>query len=234
MGRPAKNVRISQIHTYPLHAMQINNEMTKLRKIDAHTVYRYAKAIRAGATFPPIVLDGATHAVISGNHRLAAYQMELDPESDIVVKCCSFKSKADRIKYFVEDNAKHGLPLDSFSQKKVIQALINEDVSHKEIAVLLQVEERNIEKIAGQTMVVIGDTGETQYLPIKAGPDLEPGSVISKEDYDIHEQRDMGITAKNMAEQLVRWLDKGWIDFSKGGNAEALYSLQEALKKSLP
>lgn len=94
-------------------------------KIDDEVVHRYVEALKAGATFPPIVVyyDGEDYWLADGFHRLKAYR-ELKRRK-VAVEIHQ-GSRREAILHAVGANAEHGLPRTREDVRRAIDTLLRD------------------------------------------------------------------------------------------------------------
>jgi len=210
----------------------VSEEMLELRPLDAFTVSRYRQHVRSGVEFPPLVLDKDGGFIVSGNHRYHAYVAELPDDATVEVQLVKFATRMERIEFMARENMAHGMPMDGITRRRVALALANEGMTTAEIARLFNVPERTLEKWGDRTVCVIGK-GQGRGGTIKAckaGPDLEPGQKVDAEEYEQHIKCDMGVSFRQMAKQIIRWLDAGWINLDDERNAAVFEELAAKLR----
>jgi hypothetical protein len=214
-----------------LNEIQTSDEMLELRPLDAFTVSRYRQHVRTGVEFPPLILDADGLFVVSGNHRFAAYAAELVEDAEVAVELRKFATNRERLECMARENMSHGMPMDGITRRRVALALSIEGMSLAEIAQLFNVPERTIEKWGEHTVVVIGKgNGRNGTIkPVKAGPDLATGQKITQDQYTTHIKQDMGASFRQMAKQIIRWLDAGWVNLDDERNDAALEELRRAV-----
>lgn len=116
----------------------------RLLPIHEETVELYEAAMRDGAVFPPIVVNGtkAPFVVLDGNHRIrAAINTGFDSAEMLVV---TDASKAAMELYTYEANAKHGLP--TTVEERVVQGvyLVSLGNAAIDVAKALSISERKL------------------------------------------------------------------------------------------
>ena len=225
MSEIVKSVKLSQL--------KFDDKLLELRVLNSHVVSQYRQAMREGAQFPKMIVDKRTGKVVSGNHRLTAYLAEFPSSTIVEVVYRAFKTKADILRCFVEENATHGHPMDTFTKRKLALAMFEEGMSKAEVAKSFGVSEKQVEKYGNHFVVVPGEKGKLEIKPVKTGLDIVPGSQVSKEQYKEHAKKDLGMSAKSLADQLVRWLRNGWISFEDVRVEESFDVLYAELGKAL-
>jgi hypothetical protein len=92
------------------------------RKLDAGTVARYAKALKAGAVFPPIIVAkvGGATVLVDGWHRLKAGAADDDYIDAVVITA----TEREILWLSAQANDKHGLPLKASERVDAFNAYI--------------------------------------------------------------------------------------------------------------
>ena len=206
-------------------------KLVELRPINLVYVSRYRQAYRSGKDLGTIIVDKKTKRVVSGNHRGVALQQEYGPEHVIDVEVVSFNSEKEILERFVTENIAHGQPLSGFSRKSIAAELLKFKATPEEIANLFGVAVKRIEEWAGITVVVISGNGDKKREIKTAKRGIPVGTEMSKEEYKTHLQKDRGISAYSQAEQLIRWINSGFINLDCKRTVQALEDLRTSLDK---
>ena len=197
-------------------------------------VSRYRQAMRIGAQFPPLIVDKQTREIISGNHRYTSALAEYGEDHLIDVDMVAFKDRAAQLRCMADENAKHGMPMDGITRRRVALAMVNAGMSADEVAKVMNVPVNTLNKWGEMTVLVIGRGGKpTRPVPVKGGIDLDQVKRMTEPQYDTHMEHDKGVEARHMAQQLTRWLDNDWINWNDDRNVEAFDALKEALENAL-
>ncbi|MDD1434621.1 hypothetical protein [Mesorhizobium sp. 2RAF21] len=112
-------------HGLALDAIQIDGGTQSRATLNEHVVSEYAEAIKAGATFPPIVVfyDGKKHWLADGFHRFHAYQ-KLGREN--VAADVRQGTRRDAILHSVGANEMHGLRRTRDDKRRAVETLLND------------------------------------------------------------------------------------------------------------
>jgi hypothetical protein len=208
--------------------LKFDEELLRLRPVNPIFVSRYRQNARAGAEFPPLIVDAKTKTIASGNHRAQMYLAEYGPDHMVKVIAKTYKTRLDLLKDFAKENSAHGNPLDGISSRRLTLKMIEEGAGEQEIAAIFNVPVKKVAKWAGLTVIVGGnpDNGRTERaMPVKRGLPEHVDKMTSKQ-YDTHIKSDLGVEAKRLIKQVIRWLDDGFITHED--NALVL-ELQEAV-----
>ena len=201
-----------------------------LRPVNDVIVSRYRQAMRNGDQFPPVVID-QHDILIAGYHRVAAAKAEYGEDVVMEAQRGKYADAARRIEAAVQDNARHGLPLDGVTRKRAAIRLAELGRDPDAIARLLGVSVKRVEELAGMHVVVAGGNGTSERKAIKHGLEHMAGSRVSAKQYEEHAKRDRGVPVIQTARQLTRWIRNGWIDKENANEVAALEELREALKE---
>lgn len=206
-----------------------DEELLKLRPINAYIVSRYRQSYRSGANMPKVILDKATLKVVSGNHRTTAMLEEYGEDYEVEVEVRDYATRRELLEDFTRENVAHGFPLEGVSRAKIAHALVQNGATAEEIAQLFNVAVKRIVEWCGLTVSVVGGKTKKGITEIiKRGPDIV-GDTITREQYETHMARDRGISAQAQAEQIIRWLRNGWIKPEDTRSINALRELAEEI-----
>lgn len=112
---------MSEITTeLPITTLVLDYTIYPRHRIDDETVRRLTEALRAGETFPPIVVDSATLRVIDGFHRIAAVKNHRGELATIPVKRQRFSNEAEMFAEAIRLNARHGRVLSAFDLARCV------------------------------------------------------------------------------------------------------------------
>jgi hypothetical protein len=187
----------------------------QVREVELATVSVYRQSMKAGAVFPPIIVDAKTSRLVAGHHRYTAYRGIYDPDYEVPCTFMDFENDAAIIRFAAKDNAQHGRPLDTWDKKRIVIRLQQLGDSDESIAALLGVSVAKIEDWAGMTVIVRGENGQKQEEPVKRSWESLVGQTVTRSQYEAHAHGDLGIDAYRVSGQLLRWLkvcDKDQID----------------------
>ena len=88
--------------------------------VDGANVARLREALSAGATLPPLVVDGESWRIVDGFHRYRALVAEYGVDVEIECEVVAFESEADIWREATRRNAKHGRQLAPFDRTRII------------------------------------------------------------------------------------------------------------------
>jgi len=203
-------------------------DVLSIRRPNDVTVSQYRQAMRNGDKFPPIVIN-ERNEIVCGYTRTEAYRQEYGEEHKVSAQVIEFANDAELVKYAVADNSKHGQRLDGISRKRACIELSKRGVTPEEIGKILGVSVQRVEMMGGQVVYVRGSGKKRELRPVKHGLQHIAGTTVSEKEYEQHERADRGVSARQNAQQLIRWIDNGWIDQTDEKTMAALDQLHAAL-----
>ena len=217
--------------------LKFSDELLELRPINIWVVSKYRQAMREGAKFPKIVIDG-NNTIIAGNHRVTAYKQEFGDDYIVDAEVKTFVSPRDMVEYFARDNATHGLPLEGIEKKRIAARLLDLGASAENIASIFGVAVKRVEEWAGLTVCVIGNTTapgaikKVDYMPVKKGSEHMAGIEVTRAEYESHNESDLGLEDYVIADCLTSRIRRGWIDFDNEKSVKSLRELRNELNKA--
>lgn len=208
----------------------------QVREVKPFTVSKYAQAMKAGAQFPPLLLEEKTNRVVCGNNRYFAYKSAFDPDYEITVEFRRFKDDAEIIRVAAKDNSTHGAQMDTWDCKRIASRLIGYGDTPEQIAEVLSIPVKKIETWSGMNVIVIGNKAKgvkTEALPVKNSLSHMAGQKIKAADYEAHSRSDLGTPVKNLAAMITRHIKSGLINTEDHKTMENLTALHSALGELL-
>lgn len=165
--------------------------------IDTHTVNKYANNMKAGAKFPPIILEKDTKKIICGFNRYNAYKKVYDPDYEIPVILKKYKDNKELFVDAVKDNTCHGMPLTKWDIQNIISKAKEHNLDDRAIAELIGVPQNILEKWSDKTVIVVDEeTGKEEKLVIKSkykkGIDENRNGKITKTEYEMINEHGSG------------------------------------------
>jgi hypothetical protein len=114
------------------------------------TINKYAKAMKAGATFPPIAVAryNNKYILIDGKHRLEAYKT--NKETHLQAEIYEDLDEKQIYIMSVRTNATHGQPLSTADVATVIVRLQSMKVSQGEISQLTGIQAKDLQQFIGK------------------------------------------------------------------------------------
>ena len=203
--------------------LKIDEQLIKLRSLSSVVVSRYRQNYRTGVNFPPIVINKKTGLIVSGNHRATAMMEEFPEDHKINVIFRTYKNEREIVEDFTKENIAHGNELSGISRKLIMCKLLDLGASNEEIANLFSLPIKRIDQIGTGFRFIMGgkegcetkhkkyDIDKSVLKPVKRGPEIPP-EPIPKDQYEDHLKLDQAITFTDMANQIVRWCNNGWIE----------------------
>lgn len=185
----------------------------KVREINSFVQARYSEAYKAGAKFPPLIID-SKNRLVSGHHRYAMYKVNCDLETLIECEVTPIKEDRELIILALRENATHGEPLRVIEKQEATLRLVkNFKMSPEKVAEILNVRIGKIEEWAGMYVHVIGPKGKPEPKPVKIPFEYMIGQTVKEEDYNQHRSHDYGVKLQSLCNQIISIIrrEKKWI-----------------------
>lgn len=216
-----------------LSSLKFSDALIDLRPIDEVVVSRYRLAMRSGAHFPALVIDADTDEIVCGNHRATAAMREFGSDATFPVEHRKFKDRAEQLTVFADDNARHGMPLDGVSRRRVMAAMIREGMTAEQVASVFNVPVQRVSlatAVDSPVTVTVGRGTGSRVEPIKAGT-FVPDKRMSESDYKRHTRTALGVSVKRLALELSERIENGWYDAEDEEEVNALRHVRDVLKE---
>jgi hypothetical protein len=206
----------------------------EIRPTDQSTVSRYRQALRHGEKFPPLVRDQDNN-LIAGYHRRDMYREEHGPDYEVDVVTIQCENDLERLVYAVQDNLRHGRPIEGYERRMAIVKLINLGMKDDQICDLFKCSVKSVQHVAGMTVVLRGGAtnahGDQELMPLKRGAEHIAGRTVTVRQYEQHVRHDVAVPIETSASQLTRWIKNRWVDMENERSINALRELHDELKK---
>lgn len=216
-----------------LSNLTLDENLLRLRKINAFTVNRYRQNYREGANFPDIIVEAKTMRVISGNHRYKAMVEEYGLDHIVSIRVISFTSEREVLEFFTKENIDHGEPLTGISRRLIALELNRQGATAEDVARLFNVSVKRILDWSGHSVMVIGERQKSgspkpvdRQMPVKYGLPMEK---VSETFYKSHIKADRGVSVVSQATQLSRWLLNGDVSCFDKESIQAIKQLQKSI-----
>lgn len=209
---------------YALSELVLDFEIYPRGSVDSHHVGEIAEAIRAGAAFPPIVIDKKSKRVADGFHRVYGYKRVFDESHEVDCIEKEYKSDKDLFIDSMRYNAAHGRALTQHDKVHCLLLAEKLKIATATVAEALHITTDRIGELrAGR----IGRAGGAS-IPLKqtirhmAGKTLTKGQVAANEKLG-------GMNALFYVNQLVTLIENDLIDPDNDDLASGLEKLHGLL-----
>jgi len=169
------------------------------------TVGNYAQKMKAGVTFPPIILGnlGSELILVDGYHRLLA--TERIKEEYIKAEIIQYNNETDLFKDSIKYNSAHGLALTSSDNVKILATLQDMQFSPLEIGELLKATPERVDRY--KSRIIRKPNGSRVFLKSPIARLLEKGHITEEEACNIDQSSLKVQTVKDLMVQIVAILD---------------------------
>ena len=199
--------------------------------IDEQTVNDYVHALKAGATFPPIIVDKKTNRVTDGFKRYTAHLRFLGEDGEIEVTFRSYRNEGEVLLDAIRLNTAHGERISRHDMKRCVILCESLGLSEKDMAGALNVTAERLEELRAQ----IHHTRSGDRLAAKqATMHLIDKPLSAKQAEGL--KKAGGCNQLFFVNQIISFIESGILD---GGNERLMERLEylagllkETLKKS--
>lgn len=115
----------------------IDESLYPRSQLNEYAVHRMVEAFRAGAVFPPVVVEIKTNRLIDGRTRYETYLR--CNVTEVAVRQKSYPSEADVYADAVRLNTTHGQPLTNYDLRNAVARLEEMKYPHEQIAEVVKV-----------------------------------------------------------------------------------------------
>lgn len=182
-------------------------------------------ALRAGAVFPPILIEAETRRCVDGFHRTLAYRRELGETALIEAEERVFATEQEFFLESVRLNAVHGLHLSPYDKALITVKATELGIPEDLLAGALQMPEHSTMRLRDQR-TALAEGGVT--MPLKGSAKHLAGRELSPRQQSAH-KRASGMTAMYHATQLLNMIEGDLVDFESAGTRLKLRELHELL-----
>ena len=222
--------RRSGVETVPAASLLEDLALYPRTSIDGAHVADLARALRAGASLPPVVADRATRRLADGWHRRRASIRVHGPDALIEVL---FKTYADEAALFadaVELNSHHGRKLDRQDQVRV--AVLGErlGLDADRLGAILHIEPERVLELRPR---VVFEEGDDLPVPIKPVVEHLIGQELTAEQMQAMKSFS-GNRVSQQTTQLLRVVEAGLINLEDEPLCRRLHALARAIAEHVP
>ena len=193
--------------------------------VDWMTTYRYAKAMKSGAKFPPITvaLFEGKNLVVDGFHRLDAYKQ--NKETHLEVEILKGLNKKEIFIESVKRNIGHGRQFNSQERTRIIITLEKWKISQEVISEIIRIPTDDLQPFVAKRITRITETQEE--IPLKSIiRNLSRESVDEEPEQDYFANRDQ----LQVLNTLIILLKNKYIDTDSKIIMEKLKEVNELLE----
>jgi len=219
-----------KLETVPAASLVEDFSVYPRHDVDGAHVADLARAVRAGATLPPVVADRASRRLADGWHRRRATVRVLGAEATIRVEFKDYGSDAELFADAVARNATHGRKLDRQDQVRI--AVLGErlGLDAERVAFLLRIEPTRVLELRPR---VIFENGDDTPIPAKRVAEPFYGQRLTKE--QVQAMRSFsGVRLGQQVSQLQRALAAGLVDLDDAALCARLRQLAGTIREVVP
>jgi ParB-like chromosome segregation protein Spo0J len=214
--------------TVPFFQLVQDTTIYPRRLVDESHVRNLARAIRAGAVLPPVIVERRTNRIVDGIHRTRAFRAVYGDRADVPVEYRTYRDDAALLQDAVALNSSHGRPLGSADQTRAAHLLLAAGVAEERIAVTMGTTVDHVQRLL--LRVVIVDDEPRPAKPSLWPPKGEAPRHITPQQEQVHRSAN-GWRHAQTIQSLIRELDAGLVDVDR--HAELLGRLRDAIDVAL-
>jgi hypothetical protein len=154
-----------KVEQIPVSQVVLDFELYPREKLDPFNLSGLREALRAGAKFPPVILDRATNRASDGFHRATATRLERGEDELIEVEFRDYPSNAALFEEAMLLNSRHGARLSSRDRTRCALLARELGISDAKTASLLQIRP---EKLEQKLTIGVATSPDDKIVPIKA------------------------------------------------------------------
>ena len=222
--------RRAKAETVPAASLVEDFALYPRHDVDGGHVADLARALRAGATLPPLVADRASKRLADGWHRRRAAIRVHGPEAMVAVEFKDYPTEADIFADAVARNAIHGRKLDRQDQIRVAVLAEHFGIDTERVSSLLRIEPARVLELRPRVVFEEG-----QELAIAAKPVAEAfyGQHLSSEQIGAMKSFS-GLRLSQQVTQVQRAVASGLIDLTDARLCRALHRLAQTILEAVP
>ncbi len=218
----------SEIVKMQLSEIVLDYELYPRGSLDAVGAGDFVEAMRAGATFPPVVVDKKSKRLVDGWHRVrAARRLGLDT-IDVVLK--TYANEAALYTDAVALNKLHGIRFGHYDQARILVKGEQLRIRPAVLAGALGITLKRLELLKA-TRMAIGPKGET--VALKPALSHMPGRTLTEKQVEVNKHTG-GMNPLFYVNQLRGFIEADLIDVENAGVMAGLRELCDELCKFLP
>ena len=178
-------------------------------KISEGNVNQLVEALKAGATFPRIILDEKTLKVIDGWHRTEAYRKQYGEGVEVDAELHQYESKQEMLIDAVQRNATQGYKLTTWDRVRSIIMLQELNAPEEEIRKALGITEERMESLMNRRVAANGHGGK---IALKGSMESFSGKKLDKKQRKYNDGPGIGVSIHVLLSQIIRALEAKAID----------------------
>jgi len=171
-------------------------------------VCQLADALKAGESFPPILIDSKTLRIIDGVHRWKACIKHFGDATSIECETEKFGSEQEMFLRAIEANTAHGLRLTPFEQTRVITLADEKRINREDLARVLRITVDRIERVCSTKMAF---TKEGRPIALKGSMQSFAQETLGKKQLAVNEYAG-GLKPLYYINHLIGLIEAGIVD----------------------
>jgi len=195
--------------------------------VDDTHVNDLARALAAGDTLPPLIVDRASRRIVDGFHRRRAYLKAFGDKAKVPVVYHAYTSDTELLTDAVRLNASHGRKLDRHDQTRIVLLCRTLQVPDQTIAVMLHVPEPVVQQLS--IRILQAPSGP---IPSKRGLEHMRGQRITIDQQNAIAKVRSGEVGR-LCEELSSLVSHDLVDWDNTTVVDQLRALAQLILKTL-
>lgn len=201
-------------------------------QVNSQDVGSMVLAEKAGAEFPPILIDKKSKRVIDGFHRCKKQLRVYGPDAEIDVVEKTYRNSAEMLLDAIKYNANHGRKLNSFDRTHALLLADNMKISIDKVAGALSMTVEAVESLRLNKSASVGSGKLTTAIAIKRTIGHMAGKKLTKSQIEANK----GLGGMNQlfyVNQLITLIEANLIDKENEDLIERMRKLHGLLEEAL-
>jgi hypothetical protein len=207
-----------------------NWKLNNSEKFDSTNLSKIKKAITAGVSLPPVLVNEQDNRIVDGFHRVKSHIILYKSKAVVDVVYKTYKSESEMFLDAAHANNNHGLPL---SPRDIVFTIVNAinkfNIPITQIALVLGMDPPHAETFINKRTATNLE-GEVVCL---SGGCLNLANTILTKEQEAYTRFAPGYNAQTYATLLLRSLKAGAVDLNNPGVVETLKELYLLIEKIL-
>jgi hypothetical protein len=197
--------------------------------VDARHISYMREALRAGADFPPIVINAKTKQVIDGFHRVKTYQHEYDGKCKVSVLPKDYASEAEMVLDSIRYNASHGRALSRYDRTHCIMVGDNLHIPEDELASAMAMTIDSVGKLRVERIGTMKVGKSSRPTPLKRTIGHMAGKTLTKRQAETNERLG-GMNQGFYVNQVILLIESGLLNRADEQLMAKLLQLKKLLR----
>lgn len=200
------------------------------QNISESHISRLADALRAGETFPAVVVDSKSLRIVDGTHRWKAWRRVHGDDSKIPCDLREYESESQMYLAAIDLNTAHGLDLTNFERTRCLLRLRELGIERETCLRALRMTSERAEKMLDhKTAIRVFSDGKQETVALKGSMSSFRGQVLSEKQVEVNRMAG-GMKARYYVDLVIGLVESGVADSADAELLKRFMHLRELLK----